>query len=680
MDTNLFIIGVAVFLMVGAIFIYVKFFRGELSKIAGDIDKLISYLENLKQNANSENMYQFCIENFEDIKKEFEKYPTVKPIWQDFEKSLTRYKDDQTEQLYSVVDAAEYFSFHNFTQKINLTFWQGYGGTFTGLGILGTFFGLTFGLSQMDMTSTDIEVLKGGITKLLSGVQLAFVTSLFGIVFAIGYGYWHNDTIKEFREQVQKLSSLIEEIFPRRTAEYWLHGNYTQSTEQTKLLQTIGTDVSQAIFDGLDQRLDDGISRLCDQIEEKITPMFEKVCNSIDKLGDGGSNAINETMANFAGSQMQSFANSLNNFTESVQKSLNDSQKTGEKMNQIIMATLEEMRTAIKAGAEDAANYQRESVKENSATISQLVENMKTFTEQQKNLLEQFAANNTSQIQAATDAFQNSVFTHMQQTLSASKQATEEVRTKFSATLDEMYQIIKNGTEDISKNQRESINESVTAVNALTEKLKNYSERQEQLLTKSVAESERQIKTTTNLLQSTLSRHNSTMEKSCRQMETFMQDTEKVLSNIKAATTSLGQAAAPIQQGVSLLRESLKANESATKKFLDEISAQINRLATANQKSEDNIETLVLELQEYEKNIQRAWVNYENNFNRVGGELERATNIITQRLQDYNNMMNNGMKQTLDKFDKSVTAAVGSLNTAVEDLQDTVDSLTRKRS
>ena len=630
MDTNLIIIAIAVVLMFLAIAAYFVFFYFDLSKIDKDIDALISYLENLKnQNANSKNSYQFYVENFENISNEFNKYETVKFIWQDFEKSLTRYKDDKTEQLYSVVDASEYFSFQNFTQKINLSFWQGYGGTFTGLGILGTFFGLTFGLSQMDMSSTDIEVLKSGITELLSGVQFAFITSLVGIFIAIFYGPLHNKVIQNFKIKVQKLSNLIEEIFPRRTAEYWLHGNYTQSAEQTKLLQTIGTDVSQAIFDGLDQRLDEGISRLCDQIEEKITPMFENVCNSISKLGDGGTNALNETMTKFAGSQMQSFADSLNNFTESVQKSLNDSQKTGEQINQIIMATLEEMRTAIKAGAEDAANYQRESVKENSATISQLVENMKTFTEQQKNLLEQFATNNTSQIQAATDAFQTSVSNHLQKTLDTSEQATKAVVIKFSSI---------------------------------------------------VAESTRQMETANNLLQSTLSRHNATMEKSCRQMETFMQDTEKVLSNIKAATTSLGQAAAPIQQGVSLLRESLKENETATKKFLDEISAQINRLATASRISENNIETLVLELQEYEKNIQRAWVNYENNFNRVGGELERATNIITQRLQDYNNMMNNGMKQTVEKFDKTFTDAVGLLNSAVEDLQDSVDSLTRKRS
>lgn len=678
MDTNLFIIGVAVFFMLGAIFIYLKFFRDELSDIDKEIKDLISYLENLKQNANSENMYQLYIENFEDIKKEFEKYDAVKPIWQDFEKSLTRYKDDKTEQIYSVADVSEYFSFHNFTQGMNISFWQSYGGTFTGLGILGTFFGLTFGLSKMDMTSSDIEVLKSGIAELLSGVQLAFITSLVGIGFALFYGFWHNDAISKFKERVQKLSALIEEMFPRRTSEYWLHGNYTQSTEQTKLLQNIGTDVAQAVFEKFDQRFDDSISKLCDQIEEKITPMFEKVCNAVDKLGDGGTNALNETMTKFAGSQMQSFADSLNNFTNNVQKTLNDSQKTGETMNQIIMATLEEMRNAIKSGAEDAANYQRESVKENSETISRLIENMRNFTEQQKQMLEQFANNNTSQIKLATETFQNSVSSHLQQTLSASKQATEEVSTKFSATLDEMFQIIKVGTEDISKSQRESLKESIDAIGALTEKMKSYSERQEQMLNKSVAENARKIESANNLFQSTLSKHNTTMEKSYTQMEKLLQATENLLQNIKTATASLGQAAAPLQQGVLQLRESLKENEIATRKFHDEISIQINKLVTANQKSEDSIEELVLGLEEYEKNIERAWVNYENNFNRVGGELEKATNIITQRLQDYNNMMNNGMKQTLEKFDRSVTDAVGLLNSAVEDLQDSVDSIRRK--
>lgn len=583
MDTNYFIIGVAVFLMLGAVFIYSKFFRGELSKIDDDIGNLISYLENLKQNTNSENIYQFYIEHFEDIKKEFEKYSAVKPLWQDFERSLTRYKDLQLEQVYSVVDASEYFSFHNFTQGMNLSFWQSYGGTFTGLGILGTFFGLTFGLSQMNMSSTDIEVLKNGITKLLSGVQLAFVTSLVGIFFAIGYGYWHNDTIKKFKEKVQKLSDLVEEMFPRGTAEHWLHENYNQSTEQTKLLQNIGTDVAQAVFEKFDQRFDDSISRLCEQIEEKITPMFEKVCTSIDKLGDGGTNAINEIIVENAGSQMEKFAEALNKFTENVQKSLNDSQKTGEAMNQIIMATLEEMRSAIKSGAEDAANYQRESLKE-----------------------------------------------------------------------------------------------SIDAISTLTEKMKNYSERQEQMLNKSAAENARQIGTANNLLQSTISKHNATMEKSYTQMEKLLQSTENLLQNIKTATASLGQVAEPIQKSSSLLKETLKENEIATKRFLDEISIQINKLVTVNQRNENGIENLVSGLREYEKNIERAWQNYENNFNCVGGELEKATNIITQRLQDYNNMMNNGMKQALEKFDRSVTDAVGLLNSAVEDLQDSVDSMRRK--
>jgi len=297
------------------------------------------------------------------------------------------------------------------------------------------------------MTSSDIEILKSGIAELLSGVQSAFITSLVGIIIAIIYGVWHNKKLNEFKIKVQILATLIEEMFPRRTAEEWLAKNYLQSSEQTTALKNIGTDVGQIIV----QNMDSIISRLCDQIEDKISPLFENVCDSINKLGDGGTNAINETMSKLAGSQMQGFADSLNIFTDSIQKTVSDTQKTSATMNRIIMTTLEEMRNAIKAGAEGVANHQRESVKENSIAIESLTENMRNFTEQQQQMLEQSSKNNTSQIQLATKIFQNSVSNHLQQTLSGSKQVMEETNKNFLSTLDEMLKILKTGTDEVVK-------------------------------------------------------------------------------------------------------------------------------------------------------------------------------------------------------------------------------------
>ena len=662
-----------------AISAYRAFFYRKFLKMKSEIKNLTIYLNKLKKEANStENKYKFYTENFEKIKSEFNKHPTIRLIWDDFRKSLTHHKDDKTEQMYSIADSSEYFSFQNFTQGMNMSFWQGYGGIFTGLGILGTFLGLTIGLNGIDMTSPDVEVLKSGIAELLSGVQSAFYTSLFGIFIAIIYMPLHNYFLSSFRKNIQNLANLIEEMFPRRTSEYWLHENYVQSSEQTTALRNIGTDVANAIYDGFEQHFDDGISRLCDQIEEKITPLFENICNSINKLGDGGAKAINETMSKLAGSQMQGFAESLNNFTNNVQKTLTDSKQVAEDMNKNILSTLEEMSKTLKVGAEDAANHQRISIEKNSATINQLIETMSKFSEQQKQILEQSANNNASQIKLATTMFQNSVSKHMQQSLTTSQQLTEAMNEKFLSALEEMRNTLKAGAEDAANHQRKSMEESVDIINSLTENMRQFAKHQEELMTRSVVSSANQIKVTTSTLQSTITKHNETMEQTYNRTESLMKNTEDVLIRMKEAIASLEQTTVPIQQSVTLLKDCLIKNELVTKQFRDEISAQITKLAMANQRSENNIEHLVTGLKEYEKNIERAWANYENNFDRVGGELERSTSVITEKLQNYNDMMNNVMTKTLQEFDNSVSRAIGLLKSSVEELQDSIADLSKK--
>ncbi len=478
--TTVIIIGAFLVLMFIAIVAYFAFFYGKLKKVDTEIQNLIRYLNSLKKQAADD--INFYVQNFEDIDRKFKTYGTVRPIWNDFRKSLIHHKDIDHEQMYSVTDASEYFSFQNFTQKMNLTFWQGYGGTFTGLGILGTFFGLTVGLSGLDMTSSDIEVLKSGIAELLSGVQFAFITSLIGIILAIFYGPFHNGRVNQFRKSVQHLSNLIEGMFPRHTSEYWLHEGYVQATEQTTAIKNIAADVSQAIFDAFDQRFDDGISRLCDQIEEKITPLFENVCNSIGNLGNDGAHAINETISKIAGSQMQDFAESLNTFTSNIQRTVVESKQTSDEMNKTILSTLSEMQIQLKSGAEDAAN---------------------------------------------------------------------------------------------------------------------------------------QMRTSTLGLQSTLSKHEETLQQNYDRAETLIQRTEKFLTVVESASKSLEQATDPLQKSINSLKDCLEKNVPI-----------MNQLAAENQKSEQNIRILIAGLQRYEKNIETAWTNYENNFNRVGGELEKATDII----------------------------------------------------
>lgn len=60
--------------------------------------------------------------------------------------------------------------------------------TFTGFGILGTFLGFAQGISQIN-TNGDFEVMKTGIDNLLSGLNTAFNSSIFGVVASILINY-----------------------------------------------------------------------------------------------------------------------------------------------------------------------------------------------------------------------------------------------------------------------------------------------------------------------------------------------------------------------------------------------------------------------------------------------------------------------------------------------------------
>lgn len=171
----------------------------------------------------------------QDVAAALKKSETLASAWKAFANSLTKADDVH----YSTVDASEFFSVAALTQGLNMTFWQSFGGIFTGLGILGTFAGLTYGLYDLNITNGDIDTLKNSIADLLSGVNTAFVTSLVGIGAAVVYSFAHHLLLKTLQGNVQSLTDKLDEIYPRRTVEDWLAEKFSETKRQTRALQSI---------------------------------------------------------------------------------------------------------------------------------------------------------------------------------------------------------------------------------------------------------------------------------------------------------------------------------------------------------------------------------------------------------------------------------------------------------
>lgn len=85
-------------------------------------------------------------------------------------------------------------------------------GFFVALGIFGTFLGLVLGLQDLEFGKLDN--LQSGVGHLVSGLSLAFFTSLAGIAMSIAFSFIYRLSINRLERSFLALDSLLSEIYP----------------------------------------------------------------------------------------------------------------------------------------------------------------------------------------------------------------------------------------------------------------------------------------------------------------------------------------------------------------------------------------------------------------------------------------------------------------------------------
>lgn len=201
--------------------------------------------------------------------------------------------------------------------RINLRLLDTAAGTLVGLGLLGTFLGLTLGIKDFDSSST--QNIQKSIQLLLSGMGTAFITSLVGMLLSMIYSfcdkYWRNKLSKHLYTLTSKLDSLYyiddrtlddlnEQALAKSIAstmkevveneirlvinelnEKLVYTNESgksttvanafreilkENQEQSKALKSFSTDLAMELNNGFDEVL----SR---QMQQKILPLMENV-------------------------------------------------------------------------------------------------------------------------------------------------------------------------------------------------------------------------------------------------------------------------------------------------------------------------------------------------------------------------------------------------------------------
>lgn len=379
--------------------------------------------------------------------------------------------------------------------------------TLVGLGLLGTFLGLTLGISDFDSSNTNR--INESIQGLLDGMDTAFLTSLLGMGASIAftltdkalrhrlykhvYGltekldslYYIDDIeLSNINQQkmvnqlynalktdmLQQTSALVDKLtYHNADGQDVSVGNairelLTENQEQSKALKSFSTDLAMDLNNGFDEVL----SR---QMQQKILPLMENVDTTtkaivehIDQMSAQVSSPATDLMQKVVDELKQSMQSMINEFSTGLSSSatselenlahqlgtatqaMADFPKNMQNISSTLQLTIDEVKNAISEISNTSANA-------NSTTMQQMQEQITFATGAISNAI--------AEVKDVMSSISQSSREQSNQMVSKLADAAEKMGTFLNGTISTLsssvQQSVKSITDDVNSKQADLI-------------------------------------------------------------------------------------------------------------------------------------------------------------------------------------------------------------------------------
>ena len=162
-------------------------------------------------------------------------------------------------------------------------------GTMTGLGILGTFVGLSFGL-QFFNTGTSEEI-TNSIAPLMDGIKVAFHTSVYGMVFSLVYSFVYKASMEAVYVQLEEFLT---------TFNTYVLGDSYNDNESTmrELIQALPETLGQNISDHMSDSLTPIVYNMNKSMMDFAQTIADNQAEGMKGMVDEFVNKLNQSMGN----------------------------------------------------------------------------------------------------------------------------------------------------------------------------------------------------------------------------------------------------------------------------------------------------------------------------------------------------------------------------------------------
>ena len=233
---------------------------GSFLPVAGIIKELRRVTEKMEDDAK--HTHHFLWDRYKDDKEEIFRTPVLREQFKDY-----KYEQDRilgSDKAYYKCDIEDYINYDLVDAVIHRNRMNQVAGVMTGLGILGTFIGLSLGLQSFNTGST--AEITSSIEPLMEGIKVAFHTSIYGMVFSLVFNFVYKRILDDAEGSVREfLSAFRKYVLPDTTAD-GINRLIELEKQQTETIKGMSDAVKYLMSEGLSEVVDPQFDRLNDTI------------------------------------------------------------------------------------------------------------------------------------------------------------------------------------------------------------------------------------------------------------------------------------------------------------------------------------------------------------------------------------------------------------------------------
>jgi len=390
-----------------------------------------------------------------------------KHLWKEFTEQLIT--DTEKEKSFqNSIRPEKFFTLEYLLKKknINSKLLNSMPGILVGLGVLGTFVGLSISLYQIspDLATEDKNT-KEAIQTLISGSSVAFFTSVAGLVCSLLFNWFLDNEISILQKHLNDFNSNLEACLKFITEEHLSILNFKELKEQNRYLKGMDENIALKIGDQIGHRIEQMGKQIKDSISTGNQNISEKFLSDI-------ANTMTQDMGDFSRKQIESLDKTLsalqNNVPPLISRLENSQRQNEEKVkeiidyfntisqdnqkqiNQSLIEATRNMRTEFDSINQNMKEVMGQTFSQSSAKIQELISSL---TQINQELLQKTDASQTLYQEKLNEtATKLQTFTsHLEKNLLEIKEFTNtnlrEVLSNFSQTMEQQEQItVKNSS------------------------------------------------------------------------------------------------------------------------------------------------------------------------------------------------------------------------------------------